>query len=257
MEENKLLQMFEAVMALHDREMGMSVREALKYKEDELKSEANSYQSCNISDLAAAFFKAQGEFPSVGFNRDNTFFKSGYADLDAIIRTVKPSLFKNQLSLFQFTRIGEGGEIILHTRLLHATGQWIETRSRIIPEKGDHQSYGKAVSYHRRYAIMTLLGITASNDPSDDDAEGLMEKHRDLSPSSASHKYQPDKQSASTVTKEQLEELNYELQGLPDLAEKFLMSYKIQELCDLPKSIFIEAINKIRTHKAMLGNKNK
>lgn len=245
--------MFEAVMALHDREMAMSVKEALKYKEQELQEDANAYQSVFINELAAAFAKAQGDFPSIGFNRDNSFFKSGYADLDAIIRTVKPSLSRNNLSLFQFTKIGDGGEIVLHTRLMHATGQWIETRSRIIPEKGDHQSYGKAVSYHRRYAIMSLLGITTSNDPSDDDAEGLMEKHRDLGPSSTIHKYQPDKQSASMITKEQLEELQYELDGHPDLAEKFKTAAKIQDLCDLPKSMFINSINKIREHKAMIS----
>lgn len=214
------------------------------------------YQSTQISDIAAAFSKAQGEFPAIGHNRDNTFFKSSYADLHAIVSVIRPVLSKNGLSYTQFTVIKEAGEIVLHTRLMHTSGQWIETRSRIIPEKGDVQSYGRAVSYHKRYALMGLLGLTASNDSSDDDAEGLMEKHRTLAPS-APHHYDPKKQSPTTITPEQLEELEMELDGFPDLAKAFLHAMKIEQLCDLPQSMYHDARRKILERKKTITNPSK
>lgn len=251
MEENQILKLIELVTNTQNEKICALLTKAIN---EYVKKNANDdYHSVDINEIAIAFAKAQGEFPSVGFNRDNTFFKSGYADLDAILRAVQPSLHKNGLSFYQFTKIGDGGEIILHSRLLHSSGQWLETRSRIVPEKGDHQSYGKAVSYHRRYAAMTLLRITASNDPLDDDAEGLMERHRDLGPASTIHKYKPQEQPASLVTKEQLEQLEYELTGHPDLAEKFMTAAKIDELCDLPRAMFQDSINKIRERKAILN----
>jgi len=203
-----------------------------------------------------AFAKAQGEFPTIGHNRDNAFFKSSYADLHAIASVVRPVLSKHGLSYTQFTVIHPAGEIVLHTRLMHTSGQWIETRSRIIPEKGDVQSYGRAVSYHKRYALMGLLGLTASNDSSDDDAEGLMEKHRTLAPS-PSHHYDPKKQSPTTITKEQVEELEMELDGYPDLAKAFLNAMKIEELCDLPSSMYHDARRKILERKKTLNTPSK
>ena len=214
------------------------------------------YQSDTCSELCMAFAKAQGEFPTIGHNRDNAFFKSSYADLHAIASVVRPILSKHGLSYTQFTVVKDAGEVILHTRLMHTSGQWIETRSRIIPEKGDVQSYGRAVSYHKRYALMGLLGLTASNDSSDDDAEGLMEKHRTLAPSSPHH-YDPKKQSPTTITKEQVEELEMELDGYPDLAKAFLHAMKIEELCDLPQSMYHDARRKILERKKTLNTPTK
>ena len=213
------------------------------------------YESPEIHEIATAFAKAQGEFPRIEHNRDNSFFKSSYADLHAIVSVIRPVLSKNGLSFTQLTKMISTGEIVLHTRLIHASGQWIETRSRIIPEKGDVQSYGRAVSYHKRYALMGLLGITASGDSSDDDAEGLMEKHRQLE--SSTLKYDPKKQSATTITPDQLEELVIELDGYPDLAERLLNAAKIEQLCDLPKSMYLDTIKKVRERKVQYATAKK
>jgi len=251
MEHNDITKMLQAVGDLWNSKLSAEITNKLKPPVLD-----DPYQSPQIHEIAAAFSKAQGEFPAIGHNRDNTFFKSSYADLHAIVSVIRPVLSKNGLSYTQFTVIKEAGEIVLHTRLMHTSGQWIETRSRIIPEKGDVQSYGRAVSYHKRYALMGLLGLTASNDSSDDDAEGLMEKHRTLAPS-PSHHYDPKKQSPTTITPEQLEELEMELDGFPDLAKAFLHAMKIEQLCDLPQSMYHDARRKILERKKTITNPSK
>lgn len=243
MEQNEITKMIQAFGELWN--MKFSAEIADKIKPVKL---PDPYQSDVINEIATALSKAQGEFPRIEHNRDNTFFKASYADLHAIVSTIKPVLAKNGLSFIQFTKQADSGEISLHTRLMHSSGQWIESRSRIIPEKGDVQSYGRAITYHRRYSLMALLGITASNDNTDDDAEGLMEKHRETA-STAALRYDPKKQSPTTITPEQLEELELELDGVPDLAAALKNAMKIEQLCDMPKSMFLDAIKKVRERK--------
>jgi len=249
MEQNDISKMLHAFKDLWDMKFSAEIADKIKPA-----AVYDPYQTEQINELATALSKAQGEFPLIEHNRDNSFFKSSYADLHALVKAIKPSVAKNGLCIVQPTHISPSGEIILHTKIIHASGQWIETRSRIIPEKGDIQSYGRAVSYHKRYALMGLLGITASGDTSDDDAEGLMEKHRELSPKAALN-YDPKKQSPTTISQDQLEELEMELDGYPDLAQAFKNAVKIEQLCDLPKSMYHDALKKVRERKAVYSKK--
>lgn len=249
MEQNDISKMLQAFGELWNLKFSSEIAEKLKPV-----VAPDPYHSEQIGDICTSLAKAQGEFPRIEHNRDNSFFKSSYADLHAIVSTIRPVLSKNGLSVTQITKISTTGEIVLHTKLMHSSGQWIETRSRIIPEKGDVQSYGRAVSYHKRYALMGLLGITASGDSSDDDAEGLMEKHRELTPK-ASLNYDPKKQSPTTITQEQLEELEIELDGYPDLALALKNAIKIEQLCDMPKSMYLDAIKKVRERKVAYSKK--
>ena len=248
MEQNDITKMLHAFGELWDKKFSAEIADKLKPQ-----CMPDPYESTQINEIAAALAKAQGEFPTIEHNRDNAFFKSSYADLHALVKAVKPVLSKNGICFTQTTHIATTGEIILHTRIIHSSGQWMETRSRIIPEKGDIQSYGRAVSYHKRYALMGLLGITASGDTNDDDAEGIMEKHR-ANMSTDAIKYNPQKQSATTITKEQLEELEEELDGFPEIAEELLIKQKIEELCDLPKNVFNHVRQRILEKKATYTN---
>src|ERR1700685_4439156 len=120
------------------------------------------YQSAEIKDLVTALSKAQGNYPSIGADRENPYFKSSYADLDMILKAVRPCLAANGLSLTPDTRFTDDGSTILHTRLYHATGQWIETRARILPVKNTPQEYGSCLTYNKRYQAMALLGVTVA-----------------------------------------------------------------------------------------------
>jgi hypothetical protein len=209
----------------------------------------DSYSSTETKDLYAALAKAQGEYPVIGYNRENPYFKSKYTDLDGILKAVRPALSKNNLSFIQQLRIVEGGATVMHTIITHATGQWIESRTRIVPPKNDVQSFGSTLTYCRRYTAIAILGVTISDD--DDDGERAMVDAREIYAKGVAlnTKYDPRIQSADTITKEQLDELEYELAEYPDIAEMVLDGLKIQSIADMPKSKYHTSIKRIREIK--------
>lgn len=213
------------------------------------KNQKDAYESAEVKEISAAFAKAQGEFPVIGMNRENPYFKSNYTDLDLIVRSIRPALSKNGLSFTQQIQMTEDGATMLHTRLRHSSGQWIESRNRVIPAKNDQQTYGSALTYQKRYALMALLGLTTSQDIADDDAEVAMVSARNIIAKGPSTHYNPKEQSFEPVTKEQLEELEYELSEVPDLAEEIMDKMKIQSLADLPKSKYQVSLQRIREIK--------
>ncbi len=218
---------------------------------DYQKTRQDSYSSGDLKNLFAALSKAQGSYKKIGYNRENPYFKSAYADLDAIMDSVRPSLSVNGLGFIQQIRINDEGQTILHSILTHASGEWIESRVRIVPVKNDAQTFGSTLTYQKRYAAISLLGVTVSHDHSDDDAEVAMVASRDITAkgTALNTKYNPKEVNPETITKEQLEEIEYELTEYPDIAEQILDGMKIQSLADLPKAKYQVSINRIRQIK--------
>lgn len=218
----------------------------------------DAYESPETTLLDTAMAKAAGEYPKIGNNQENPYFKSSYADLDAIMGIIRPVLSKHGLRVEFKTKLNDDGTTTLHTRVKHSSGQWSETRARIIPTKNDQQSYASALTYMKRHQAMALLNITISDDWSDDDAERNMAPVRDGSKSGTAinTKYNPREQSSQTISKDQLEELEYELGECPDIAQMVLDGLKIEHLADMPKSKFQVSAQRIREIKnARLGVK--
>ena len=117
----------------------------------------------SITELAGAVAKAQGEFEGVEKSAANPFFKSKYADLASIIESVAPILSKYGLSLVQGIEF-DGEHDLLTSRLMHSSGEWMESTMRLFLKAGDPQSQGSAVSYARRYQIQALLNLRAVDD---------------------------------------------------------------------------------------------
>ena len=212
---------------------------------------ADPYESQDTKDINTALAKSQGDFPPIGLNKENPYFKNKYADMDSIVRALRPVLAKNGLSVTQQTVISDDGITILKTKLRHTSGQWIETRARILPVKADAQSYASALTYMKRYSYMSLLNVTTSDDVSDDDAERIMYDTRQAKSKGVAlnTKYNPKEQSGEVITKEQLEEIEYELANYDDVADMVLDGLKIQSLADMPKDKFMPSIKRIRSIK--------
>lgn len=243
METNDITKMFEAVTKVFESRLNKQIAALIEqntHKEDR-------YESEEIDQISAAFAEAQGEFPSIGLNRENPFFKSAYADYDALIRAVRPALKKNGLSVHHDTRPNNDGPTLIHTRLRHNSGQWFETRARIIPAKDDIQGYSSNMSYHKRYNVMNILGLSTSNDIDDDDGETDMIPVRNMKAKGTASKLKskPHKPT-ETITPEQLEELQDILQDHPDIAEDMLDKLRLQSLADLPKEYYMGSIKRIR-----------
>ena len=214
------------------------------------------YCSQELDQLFAALSIAQGEYESIGMNKENPYFKVRYADLDSILSAVRPALKRNKLTFLQQIRLNDEGMTILHSILGHASGQWIESRNRIIPTKNDPQTFGSTLSYLKRYAAVSLLGVTISQDKDDDDAEKDMADARHIFVKGGLNtKYNPREESSEVITKEQLEELHYELADHADIATQILDGLRLQSLADLPKSKFLISIKRIREIKQLRTGK--
>jgi hypothetical protein len=119
--------------------------------------------SSEINELADALSKAQGQMGGASKTADNPFLKSKYADLASVIAAIKEPLASNGLSYIQnpFTRNGSVG---VATRLMHKSGQWIESSFSIPAPKHDAQTYGALVTYCRRFTLQSVLGVPAEDD---------------------------------------------------------------------------------------------
>jgi len=214
---------------------------------EKAKKKDDPYQSEQVNEIVAALSKAQGEYPVIDPDRENFYVKSKYADLFMIFTTVQPILAKHGLSISQPTRLEADGSTIMHTRIYHSSGQWLETRARILPAKLTHQDYGAAMTYNKRYSAMAILGIAIPKDPTDDDAaESIKEEDLKSAKKGTEPSYSAKKQSYATVSPEELYELEYALVGHPKVCEDVMDSLGIHSLADMPKSEYRAAINRIR-----------
>lgn len=120
-----------------------------------------SNTSPELDQLAKALAAAQAEMKNATLNKVNPHFKSKYADLAAIRDTVTPALTKHGIAVVQGTDTTEGS-IIVFTRLIHASGQWIESRFPIPYDKP--QTMGSGITYGRRYTLSAVCNIAADED---------------------------------------------------------------------------------------------
>jgi len=206
-------------------------------------------RSNDVKDLFGALAKAQSEMNLASLSSENPYFKSKYADLGEFIKATRPALTKNGLAVIQQILPNDDGQNILHTILTHSTGQWIESKMRIIPPKTDIQTLGSYITYLRRYSYAALVGVVAADE--DDDGERAVATQREVyaKGTALNTKYNPRNNSPETITKEQLEELEYELGDYNDIAEMVLDGLKIQNLADMPKDKFLPSVKRIREIK--------
>jgi hypothetical protein len=116
-----------------------------------------------LSNLTKALVKAQSELKNASLNKTNPHFKSRYADLAEIRDTVMPVLSKHGIALVQYTQIGSAG-FYLVTRLMHESGEMIESRFPLPDNTDKPQQMGSAITYARRYMMAAICGITAEED---------------------------------------------------------------------------------------------
>ena len=140
----------------------------------------NDLMSAEIDQLATALAKAQAEMAVAGKNQKNPFFKSSYADFQAIIQASRPALSKYGLSVVQPPFIYEEaadstntavGSSYLVTILMHSSGQWIKSKARHNPLKSDIQSLSSYNTYLKRMCYTSLVGVVTGDD---DDGEAAV-----------------------------------------------------------------------------------
>ncbi len=210
----------------------------------------NTFQSESVNELAAAMSKAQGEYSKLFFNKTNPYERWEYNDLHSILEAVRPALSKNGLFFTQLPCVDDSGATIVYTRIIHNSGQWIECRSRVIPSLNNQHEFDSVLTFQKRAAACSILGIAGSGDRTDDDAEKDMRILRTKEDKGTDINYAYDTSGASyeRITKEQLEELNYTIStsGFNDLVKQIIARERIETLADLPKSRYYDTLNRTR-----------
>lgn len=212
-------------------------------------------RSIEVNELYAALAKAQGDMKAATSSSENPYFKSSYADLTEIVESSRPALTKHGLAVIQQICPNNDGSNVLYTILTHSSGQYIESAMKIIPAKTDIQSLGSHITYLRRYCYASLIGVVVANE--DDDGEIAVATTRQVvaKGTALNTKYNPTENKMETITKEQLEELEYELAEYPDIANQVLDGLKIMNLADMPKSKYQVSLTRIREIKLTRNGK--
>lgn len=124
-------------------------------------------KSETITKISAALVKAQLGIGAAPKDAANPFFKSRYADLGRVMAACKEPLLGQGISVLQLVNHDENGPS-LETILLHESGEFIASDTRIIcSKKDDPQAMGSAITYARRYALQAAVFMPSV----DDDAE--------------------------------------------------------------------------------------
>ncbi|MEY4932680.1 MAG: hypothetical protein RLZZ403_1000 [Pseudomonadota bacterium] len=116
--------------------------------------------------LVHALSALQGEIADPQKTKWNPHFKSYYADVQAGLEIVRPLLAKHGLAIVQVTGIADG-LVIVTTRLLHTTGEWIEGTYPVGSVTTQQQTLMGNLTYARRAGLFGLIGIA----PDDMDGE--------------------------------------------------------------------------------------
>lgn len=131
-----------------------------------------------LGKLALALSNAQNEFKEV--TKDSTAnvgtYSYNYATLPAIIDAAKAALQKNELSYVQMLK-SDNGQTILLTKLMHSSGASLDSEYRLPdPSKLKPQEFASYLTYSRRYALTSMLGIAADEDEDGAGASGVVKK---------------------------------------------------------------------------------
>jgi hypothetical protein len=98
-----------------------------------------------------------------------------YASLSSGLDLVRKSLGRHEIATVQTTSIDDGAGLIrLTTTLAHSSGEWVSSDWPVCPvsETATPHRMGAALTYARRYALFTLVGIAGEDDLDAPDLNG-------------------------------------------------------------------------------------
>src|SRR5271167_1442069 len=132
--------------------------------------------SPSIGTLASALAKAQGELVNPEKSLVATIRAEGrggteqtfrYAPLSSGLDIVRKILGQHEIATLQTTAIDQtAGMVNLTTVLAHSSGEWVASDWPVcgISETATPHRMGAALTYARRYAFFTLVGIAGEDD---------------------------------------------------------------------------------------------
>lgn len=108
-------------------------------------------------------FNLQQSIDPIVKDSDNPFFHSKYFDINKILETLMPKLAAQGLFLLQPIRIVDGANCLVTMVVDSESDRFWESTIKL-PDFAKPQEMGSAITYYRRYALQTLLGLAAEDD---------------------------------------------------------------------------------------------
>lgn len=177
--------------------------------------------SDSIKELAAALVKAQGELPTILKDKmaQGERFSYAYVGLESVMPEALAILGKHGLAVTQTPGTSDDGGSNLTTTLLHTSGEWLTDTQPLLLVKSDPQGQGSAITYARRYGLMSMIGLVAEED---DDGKAASPKRAARKPAAKAQAAKPANGKATTpkrapATQPAGEEIN----GYVEIAAKF------------------------------------
>lgn len=189
--------------------------------------------------IATALAKAQANMGKALKQANNPHFRSKYADLGNVMDACLPALNEAGIALIQPTGEDEHGRYV-ETILIHGeSGESLTCRVPLIVAKNDMQGYGSAVTYARRYGLMTMAGIA----PEDDDGN-------------AAAKAAPKQEAPKKISAEQFQEIKALIEITETDEAKFCKFMKVGDLHDMNAQQAADAIAMLKKKQAKIEAEN-
>ncbi len=128
-------------------------------------------RSEEIAKLATALAKAQGAMEDAEKDSLNPHFQSRYASLSAVRHAIRKPLAENGLAFLQLPR-ANGKAVEVRTVLVHESGEFIAETLEVPVAQVTPQAIGSGLTYARRYALVSILGLASDENDDGEIAEG-------------------------------------------------------------------------------------
>lgn len=197
-----------------------------------------------MKNIATALVNAKKSFDPAIKNSTNPHFRSKYADLAACIEAVDTALLENGVFLYQETFEDSSG-VTVETVFLHESGESIRCGKLHVPaSKNDPQGYGSALSYARRYSLMSACGIA----PEDDDGQAASQQQRQQPPARQHQPSQNAKLSANQITEitNLINETNSDFSAFMEWVSAGVKA-ECNALKDVPATAYDVIVNKLKS----------
>lgn len=196
---------------------------------------ANIKAQTLANSLVAAFSEMEGAIK----DKVNPAFKSKYADLTSVIEAIRPVLAKHDLAFTQHPKPADNG-VCVETVLHHANGEHMSLGMLFVPaNKQDAQGFGSALTYARRYALVTAFGV-----PVEDDDGNAAAKSSGAAKSAPPRDAMPDAEWARIVSL---------IEATKTDAGRMLKNYGINDLRQLDQQQYAEAIGILEDRLAKMA----
>lgn len=125
------------------------------------------------TDINVAIFELRKEVAPILSDKTNPMYKSDYATIFQIMKTLDPLFAKHGLVFY--STIDRAEEVWGVLSVLRHVESGTEVRAFFPTDRiADAQQMGKLLTYARRYNLAALLNLCFENDKDDDDGNGLL-----------------------------------------------------------------------------------